>query len=93
MNNMFSEYLDKFALVFTDKILVYLKSKEEHEEHLWIVLRVLREHQLYTKFSKCEFYKPQIKYLGHIISEKGIAIDSEKLMKLKNGLPLLLSQT
>ena len=58
MNNIFSKYLDKFGLVFIDDILVYSKSKEEHEEHLRIVLQVLREHQLYTKFSKCEFYKP-----------------------------------
>ena len=60
MNNIFSRYLDKFVLVFIDDILVYSKNKEEHEEHLCIVLQVLREHQLYPKFSKCDFYKPQI---------------------------------
>ena len=58
MNNIFSKYLDKFVLVFIDNILVYSKSKEEHEEHLHIVHRVLREHQLYSKFTKCDFYKP-----------------------------------
>ena len=58
MNNIFSKYLDKFVLVFIDDILVYSKSKEEHEEHLRIVLRVLREHHIYAKFSKCDFYKP-----------------------------------
>ena len=58
MNNIFSKYLDKFVFLFIDDILVYSKSKEEHEEHLHIVLWVLREHQLYTKFSKCAFYKP-----------------------------------
>ena len=68
MNIIFSKYMDKFVLVFIDDILVYSKSKEEHEEHLRIVLRVLREHQLYAKFSKCDFYKPQIQYLGHTIS-------------------------
>ena len=57
MKNIFSKYLDKFDLVFIDDILVYSKSKEEH---LRIVLQVLWEHQLYTKFSKCDFYKPQI---------------------------------
>ena len=71
MNSIFSKYLDKFVLVFKDDILVYSKSKEEHKEHLRIVLRVLREHQLYANFSKCVFYKPQIQYLGHIISKKG----------------------
>ena len=60
MNNIFGKYLDKFVLIFVDDILFYSKSKEEHEEHLRIVLRVLREHPLYAKFSKCYFYKPQI---------------------------------
>ena len=58
MNNIFSRYLYKFVLVFIDAILVYSKNKEEHEEHLCIVLQVLREHQLYAKFSKSDFYKP-----------------------------------
>ena len=60
MNNIFSEYLYNFVLVFIDNILVYSKSKEEHEEHLWIVLWVLQEHQLYAKFRKYDFYKPKI---------------------------------
>ena len=59
MNNLFSKYLDKFVLVFIDDILVYSKNKEEHEEHLRIVLQVLREHQLYTNFSKCDFTNPK----------------------------------
>ena len=58
MNSILSKYLDKFVLVFIDAILVYSKSKEDHEEYLLIVLQVLREHQLYAKFSKCDFYKP-----------------------------------
>ena len=60
MNNIFSKYLDKFVLVFIEDILAYSKSKEEHEEHLLIVLQVLQEHHIYAKFSKCDFYKPQI---------------------------------
>ena len=60
MNIIVSKYLDKFLLVFIDDILVYSKNKEEHKEHLCIVLRVLREHHLYAKFSKCDFYKPKI---------------------------------
>ena len=58
MNNIFSKYLNKFVLVFIDDILVYSKSKEEQEEHLRVVLQVLWEHELYAKFSKCDFYKP-----------------------------------
>ena len=81
MNNIFSKYLDNFVLVFIDNILVYSKNKEEHEEHLHIALRVLREHQLYAKFSKCDFYKPQIQYLGHIISKEGIAARTRKIFR------------
>ena len=53
MNRVFGPYLDKFVIVFIDDILVYSSSKEEHAEHLGIVLQTLREHQLYVKFSKC----------------------------------------
>jgi hypothetical protein len=49
-------YLDKCVIVFFDDMLVYSKSEEEHEHHLILVLQVLREHQLYTKLSKCYFY-------------------------------------
>jgi hypothetical protein len=56
MNNVLSKFLDKFVLVFIDDILIYSKNREEHEEHLRLVLQVLREHQLYAKFSKCDFF-------------------------------------
>ena len=55
MNKVFMEFLDKFVVVFIDYILVFSKNEEEHEEHLRLVLEKLREHQLYAKFSKCEF--------------------------------------
>jgi hypothetical protein len=55
MNSMFMPELDKFVMVFIDGILVYSKSTEDHEEHLQVVLQRLRDHQLYAKFSKCEF--------------------------------------
>ena len=86
MNNIFNKYLDKFVLPFIDDILVYPKSKEEHEEHLCIVLRLLREHQLYAKFSKCDFYKPQIQYLGHIISKKGIVFNTKNVKSIEDWL-------
>jgi hypothetical protein len=56
MNNVLKKFLDKFVLVFIDNILIYSKNKEEHKEHLRLVLQVLREHQLYAKFSKCDFF-------------------------------------
>jgi hypothetical protein len=68
MNNVLSKFLDKFVLVFIDDILIYSKNREEHEEHLRLVLQVLREHQLYAKFSKCDFFQEQIHYLGHVLS-------------------------
>jgi hypothetical protein len=55
MNKIFMEYLDKFVVVFIDDILIYSKNEEEREEHLRLVLEKLREHELYAKFSKCEF--------------------------------------
>ena len=56
MNKVFHEYLDRFVIVFIDDILIYSKSQEEHEEHLRIVLQILRERKLYTKLKKCEFW-------------------------------------
>nr|GEZ09454.1 putative polyprotein [Tanacetum cinerariifolium] len=79
MNHIFHEYLDKFVLVFIDDILVYSKTKEEHEEHLRIVMRTLRQEKLYTKFSKCEFWLGQVAFLGHIVSENSITMDPTKV--------------
>jgi hypothetical protein len=83
MNGVFRDYLDKFFIVFLDDILVYSKLEEEHEQHLRMVLQVLREHQLYAKLSKCSFYQRQIHYLGHIISEEGIIVDAEKVETIR----------
>jgi hypothetical protein len=79
MNSVFMPELDKFVVVFIDDILIYSKNKEEHAEHLWIVLTRLREHQLYAKFSKCTFWLEEIQFLGHILSAKGIAVDPNKV--------------
>ena len=79
MNNVLHKYLDNFVVFFIDDILIYSKTKEEHEEHLKIILQVLSEHQLYAKFSKCDFFKDEIQYLGHVITKDGISIDLEKI--------------
>ena len=60
MNKVFMEFLDKFVVVFIDDILVYSKNEEEHKEHLRLVLEKLREHPLYAKFSKCEFWLKEV---------------------------------
>ena len=69
------EFLDKFVVVFIDDILVYSKNEEDHKEHLRLVHGKLREHQLYAKFSKCEFWLNEVGFLGHVISGEGIAVD------------------
>ena len=80
MNKVFVEILDKFVVVFIDDILVYSKNEEEHKKHLRLVLEKLREHQLYAKFSKCEFWIKEVGFLGHVISREGIAVDPTKVV-------------
>jgi hypothetical protein len=79
MNKVFMEYLDKFAVVFIDDILVYSRSEEEHEEHLRLALQKLREQRLYAKLSKCEFWMKHVAFLGHVISKGGISMDQSKV--------------
>ncbi|XP_014660198.1 uncharacterized protein LOC106804165 [Setaria italica] len=79
MNKIFMEELDKFVVVFIDDILIYSKIAEEHKEHLRIVLERLRQHQLYTKFSKCELWMEEVAFLGHVLSTKGVAVDPAKI--------------
>jgi hypothetical protein len=79
MNKVFMEYLDKFVVVFIDNILVYSRNEEEHEGHLRLVLQKLRDHKLYAKLSKCEFWLKQVAFLGHIVSKGGISMDPSKV--------------
>src|SRR5437667_5906782 len=84
MNKIFMEELDRFVVVFIDDILIYSKSAEEHEQHLRIVLGKLRARELYAKFSKCEFWLQEVAFLGHIITEKGVAVDPTKVEVVLN---------
>jgi hypothetical protein len=79
MNKIFMEYLDKFVVVFIDDILVYSRSEEEHKEHLHLVFKKFRDHRLYAKLNKCEFWLKQVAFLGHIISKGGISVDPSKI--------------
>ena len=63
MHRAFQPYLDQFVVVFVDDILIYSQSEWEHEYHLRIVLQLLRDHQLYAKFSKCEFWLIEVRFL------------------------------
>lgn len=78
MNSIFAEYTRKFVIVFLDDILVYSANVQEHQEHLRIVLALLHQHQLFAKASKCSFAQTKIEYLGHVISEAGVATDAHK---------------
>jgi hypothetical protein len=82
MNNVINKFLDRFVLVFIDDILIYSKNREEHEDHIRLVLQVLREHQLYAKFSKCDFFQKQVHYLGHAISKERVALDLDKIRSI-----------
>ncbi|GJS04093.1 putative nucleotidyltransferase, ribonuclease H [Tanacetum coccineum] len=84
MNRVFHDYLDKSIVVFIDDILVYSKSKEEHEQHLRAVLGILREKKLYAKFSKCEFWLERVSFLGHVVFAKGIEVDPSKVEDVTN---------
>ncbi|NAW06137.1 RNA-directed DNA polymerase, partial [Salmonella sp. gx-f8] len=74
MNRVFQPYLDRFVVVFVDDILVYSETEMKHDEHLRIVLQVLREKQLYAKFSKCEFWLKEVTFFGHVVSAEGIKV-------------------
>jgi hypothetical protein len=87
MNYVFRSEFDKFVMVFIDDILIYSRSMEEHEEHLRIVLQRLRDHQLYAKFSKCEFWIKEVPFLNHVVSPEGITVDPDKVKEVLEWKP------
>ncbi|GJS18004.1 putative reverse transcriptase domain-containing protein [Tanacetum coccineum] len=84
MNRVCKPYLDKFVIMFIDDILIYSKSKEEHGEHLKIILELLKQEKLYAKFSKCDFWLESVQFLGHVIDRKGVYVDPAKIEAIKN---------
>ena len=90
MNSVFMPELDKFMVVFIDDILIYSKNEADHAEHLRIVLSRLREHKLYAKFSKCEFWLKTVPFLGHILSEDGIFVDPSEVQEVMDWKALTL---
>ncbi|GJZ36980.1 putative reverse transcriptase domain-containing protein [Tanacetum coccineum] len=73
MNRVCKPYMDKFVIVFIDDILIYSKSKKEHEEHLKQILKLLKKEELYA--NKCEFWISRVQFLGHVIGCQGIHVD------------------
>ncbi|GJV04618.1 reverse transcriptase domain-containing protein [Tanacetum coccineum] len=84
MNRVCKPYLDKFVIVFIDDILIYSKTKEDHEVHLGLVLELLRKEKLYAKFSKCEFWLQEVHFLGHVVNQNGIHVDPSKMEAVNN---------
>jgi len=72
-------YLDKFMVVFIDNILIYSKDRDEHADHLRMVLQTLREHQLYGKLKKCEFWLEEVVFLEHVVTKEGIKVSPQKV--------------
>ncbi|KAJ9544341.1 hypothetical protein OSB04_024048 [Centaurea solstitialis] len=84
MNRVCKPYLDVFAIVFIDDILIYSKTAKEHGEHLRKVLEMLKWERLYAKFSKCEFWLKEVQFLGHIVTQEGIKVDPAKIEAIKD---------
>ncbi|GJU74061.1 reverse transcriptase domain-containing protein [Tanacetum coccineum] len=84
MNRVCKPYLDKFVIVFIDDILIYSKTKEDHENHLRLMLDLLRKEKLYAKFSKCEFWLQEVHFLGHVVNHDGIHVDPSKIEAVKS---------
>ena len=80
MNDVFGNYVDKFVLVYLDDLLVFSSSAAEHEQHIRLVLQHLREHCLQAKLCKCEFSKPKVKYLGHLVGSGELSMDPDKFL-------------
>ena len=79
MNSLFRNYLGKFVLVFMDDILIYSKNEDEYKQYFKQVFEILRQHKLYAKLSKCDFFTSCVEFLGHVISDEEISVDPKNI--------------
>ena len=86
-NRVFHPYSDQFVVVFIDDIFVYSKDAQDHEQHLRMVLQILRKKKSFAKSSKCEFWLKEVSFLGHIVSTEGIRVDLTKIEAIVNWKP------
>nr|GEU83998.1 hypothetical protein [Tanacetum cinerariifolium] len=84
MNQVSKPYLDRFVIIFIDDILIYFKSRKEHEGNLKLILSLLKKEELYATFSKCEFWLSKVQFLGHMIDSEGIHVDPTKIEFIKD---------
>ncbi|WMV25004.1 hypothetical protein MTR67_018389 [Solanum verrucosum] len=87
MNRVFKPYLAHFVVVFIDDILIFSRSSEDHDKHLWIILQILKEKELYAKLSKCEFWLDEVTFLGHVVSAEGVKVDPSKIQAVVEWRP------
>ena len=83
MNNLFGDLIGKFVLVYLDDILIFSKTREEHLQHLDQILSLLEDNHYYIKLKKCSFMQPEVRFLGHVISQDGIKVDPDKIKVVK----------
>jgi len=84
INEVLSPFLAIFVAVYFDDIVVYSKSEEHHVQHLEEVFKVLRAQRLFGKLEKCEFFSPQVTFLGYVVSKDGISMDQAKVEAIKS---------
>ena len=83
MNHVLHAFIGRFVVVYFDDILVYSKNLDEHINHLYCVLAVLRKEKLYANLKKCSFCMDKVVFLGYVVSVKGIEVDEEKVKAIK----------
>ena len=84
MQSIFGPHLDHFVIVFLDDILIFSKTLQEHQKHVKKVLELLRENKLYAKMSKCEFFKEEISFLGHVVNGDGMSMEKDKIKAIQD---------